>query len=54
MLDLDELLYKFRNYYYWYDIINGNNGKLVEKIFKESHRGSFWKDIKDRDNLINS
>lgn len=32
---------------FWYEILSGNNHKLIQRVFDETFRSKFWRNIKD-------
>lgn len=45
--DVSELFGSHNIRIYWYEVINGNNPAVVQRVMSETFRSMFWRDIKN-------
>ena len=46
-MNIDTLLSSIKKNIYWYEVLVGNNGKLVERVLNSTFRDKFWRNIKN-------
>lgn len=44
---IEEFISKIQPKTFWYEVVSGNNPRVIERVIDNSFRGKFWRNIKN-------